>query len=102
MIAKGCSWRCYGCTDDPPARCSSDTAGDAAPPKGRTSFALFGHEPELAKQNGHRVEIVGSIVPTVEKGAAVVDGIQHVRVGSLKRIAGSCSASSSLAPSAKD
>jgi hypothetical protein len=62
-----------------------------------TSYALSGHESDLAKFNARRVEIVGSIVPTVGaglggRGADAADGIQRVRVTSIKRIAGSCSA----------
>ena len=62
-----------------------------------TSFALFGHETELAKYNGTRIEVTGSVVPKAtagrgEKGAAPADAIQHVRVASVKKIGGGCSA----------
>jgi hypothetical protein len=61
----------------------------------RASYSLAGHEPELTKQNGYRVEIVGSVVPKAErpeKGQPGSDAIQRIRVTSVKRIAGSCSA----------
>jgi hypothetical protein len=62
----------------------------------RTSFALFGHETELAKETGHRVEITGAMVPIARASTGPnvptdVDGIRHIKVGSVKRIAGSCS-----------
>jgi hypothetical protein len=62
----------------------------------RTSYGLAGHETEVAKHNGYRVEITGSIMPTVGSGsgtakATVADGVQRVRVESVKRIPGTCS-----------
>jgi hypothetical protein len=62
------------------------------------SFALSGHEPELTKLNGARVEITGSIVPTAHStpsttGGVKGDGMQRVRVESVKKLAGpACSA----------
>jgi hypothetical protein len=72
------------------------TPGAKAPTNARTTYALAGHESELAKLNGDRVEIVGSVIPVgagrAEKGGAGADSIQRIRVASVKRIAGSCSA----------
>lgn len=63
-------------------------------PANPTQYALRGHESELAKLHGKRVEIVGTVMPKVGTGkaASAADGMQHIRVASVKAIAGECSA----------
>ena len=77
-------------------------AADKPPAKGtpsrQTSYALRGHEQELANHVGHRVEITGSLMPPVAarvdpKAAATAEGIRSVQVTSVKMIGTDCSAS---------
>ena len=74
---------------------------DATPATGpttsaHTTYALVGRESDVAKFNGSRVAISGSPIAAVSGGAAgsteAADGIQRIRVATVKKIAGSCSA----------
>jgi hypothetical protein len=62
------------------------------------SYSLSGHEPELTKYNGSRVEVTGSLMPKAtsarsEKGAPATDAMQRIRVDSVKKLDGpACSA----------
>ena len=74
------------------------SASNASPQPPRNAYSLSGHEGELTKLNGYRVEITGTVVPTIGDGLpqrtdVAADGVQRVRVASVKRIAGTCSAS---------
>ena len=72
------------------ARLSSAT--DAKP----TTYSLSGHEAELAKLEGQRVEVSGTVVPPLGDNRpgqpAARDGAQRIRVSAVKKIEGSCSA----------
>ena len=62
-----------------------------------TSYALTGHEAEFAKLEGQRVEVAGTVVPPLGdarsgKMAGAKDGSQRIRVSSVKKIDGQCSA----------
>jgi hypothetical protein len=62
-----------------------------------TSYALTGHEAEFGPLEGQRVEVVGTIAPAVGdvssgKMAGAADGAQRIRVSSVKKIEGRCSA----------
>ena len=62
-----------------------------------TSYKLTGHEAEFGKLEGHRVEVAGTVAPLVGdarsgKMAGAADGSQRIRVSSVKKIEGSCSA----------
>ena len=62
-----------------------------------TSYKLTGHEAEFAKLEGQRVEVAGTVAPLLgdarsEKMAGAADGSQRIRVSSVKKIEGSCSA----------
>jgi len=64
-----------------------------------TSYSLTGHEAEFAKLEGQRVEVAGTVVPPVGEGrsgkmAGAADGSQRIRVSSVKKIEGRCSAAS--------
>ena len=68
-------------------------AGDSKP----TSYKLTGHEAEFAKLEGQRVEVIGTVAPLVgdarsPKMAGAADGSQRIRVSSVKKIEGRCSA----------
>lgn len=81
--------------NEPAAAKPSNSANGSRPSRG--TYTLAGHESELSKQNGYRVEIAGTIVPTIGSGLpkrtdVAADGVQRIRVTSVKRIAGSCSA----------
>jgi hypothetical protein len=63
----------------------------------RTVYVLSGNESELATHTGVRVEIVGSLMPTIRPSvpngsASVADNTRRIRVDSVKKIAGRCSA----------
>jgi hypothetical protein len=71
-------------------------AAPSGPLAKRTTYTLAGHESELAKLRGRRVEIMGVVVPTIghglpERTDVSADGALRVRVSSLKQIAGNCS-----------
>ena len=62
-----------------------------------TSYALTGHEAEFAKLEGQRVEVAGTVAPAVgdgrsERMAGAKDGSQRIRVSTVKKIEGRCSA----------
>ena len=62
-----------------------------------TSYKLTGHEAELGKLEGQRVEVAGSVAPALGdarsgKMAGAADGAQRIRVSSVKKIEGRCSA----------
>lgn len=74
--------------DKPPA------SGAAA--TGKTTYALRGHEKELATHVGHRVQIEGSLQPplvakVLPKDAATAEGIRTVQVTSVKMLGSGCS-----------
>ena len=62
---------------------------------GRTEYALQGNGSELAKHVGHRVEIAGSLLPSVAElqadKAKPAEGIRRVQVTGVKMIASTCS-----------
>jgi len=62
-----------------------------------TSYALTGHEAEFGKLEGQRVEVAGTVAPALGdvgsgKMAGAADGSQRIRVSSVKKIDGRCSA----------
>jgi hypothetical protein len=62
-----------------------------------TTYALTGHEPEFGQLEGQRVEVVGTVAPALGdvrsgKMAGAADGAQRIRVSSVKKIEGRCSA----------
>jgi hypothetical protein len=62
-----------------------------------SSFTLQGLEQELAKHKGHRVEVVGTVMPptAAKKGPvtkAVAEGIQRLRISSVKMVGTDCKA----------
>ena len=62
-----------------------------------TSYSLTGHEAEFGKLEGQRVEVGGTVVPPLGDGrsgkmAGAADGSQRIRVTSVKKIEGVCSA----------
>jgi len=62
-----------------------------------TSYTLTGHEAEFGKLEGQRVEVAGTVAPALGdvrsgKMAGAADGAQRIRVSSVKKIEGSCSA----------
>jgi hypothetical protein len=62
-----------------------------------TSYSLTGHEAEFGKLEGQRVEVAGTVAPPVGEGrsgkmAGAADGSQRIRVTSVKKIEGVCSA----------
>jgi hypothetical protein len=67
-------------------------ATDAKP----TTYSLSGHEAELAKLEGQRVEVSGTVVPPLGDNRpgqpAARDGAQRIRVSTVKKIDGQCSA----------
>jgi len=72
------------------------TAGSTAKPD-RTTYALRGHERELASHTGHRVQITGTLAPALEaklpaKEAKAADGIRTLQVVAVKMIGTDCSA----------
>jgi hypothetical protein len=64
-----------------------------------TTYSLTGHEAEVGKLEGQRVEVAGTIAPALGdvrsgKMAGAADGAQRIRVSSVKKIEGRCSADS--------
>jgi hypothetical protein len=63
---------------------------------GRTEYALQGSAAELAKHVGHRVEIAGSLLPSVAEmqvdKSRPAEGIRRVQVTGVKMIGSECSA----------
>jgi hypothetical protein len=60
-----------------------------------TIYSLSGHEAQLAKLEGQRVEVTGTIVPPMGDNRpgmpAPQDRAQRIRVSAVKRIDGQCS-----------
>ena len=61
-----------------------------------TAYGLQGHEAELAKHVGHRVEIGGSLMAPLAaklsaKSAATAEGVRTVQVSSVKMVGTNCS-----------
>jgi hypothetical protein len=78
------------------ATSAAGTAGTADAKPVKTTYALRGHEQELAKHLGHRVEVAGSLAPSLAaklpaKEAAAAEGVRTVQVSSLKMIGTDCS-----------
>ena len=62
-----------------------------------TTYTLTGHEAAFGKLEGQRVEVVGTVAPPLGdvrsgKMAGAADGAQRIRVSSVKKIDGRCSA----------
>jgi len=62
-----------------------------------TSYKLTGHEAEFGQLEGQRVEVTGTVAPArgdvgSGKMAGAADGAQRIRVSSVKKIEGQCSA----------
>ena len=62
-----------------------------------TTYSLTGHEAELGKLEGQRVEIAGTVAAPIGEGrsgkmAGAKDGSERIRVSSVKKIEGRCSA----------
>jgi hypothetical protein len=72
------------------ARIAGDTAAKS------TSYSLVGHEAQLAKLEGQRVEVTGTVMPalgdTRPGQPAASDGSQRIRVSTVRKIEGKCSA----------
>ena len=74
----------------------ASVVGDA-PTATRATYALRGQTQELAKHNGHQVEITGMLLAPIgsklpSKSAAVAEGIRPLEVSSVKMIAAKCPA----------
>jgi hypothetical protein len=68
-------------------------ASDSKP----TTYALTGQAAEYGQLEGQRVEVAGTVAPALGdvrsgKMAGAADGAQRIRVSSVKKIEGSCSA----------
>jgi hypothetical protein len=66
-----------------------------------SSFTLQGLEPELAKHKGHRVEVVGTVMPPTAAGKkpvtkAAAEGIQRLQISSVKMVGTNCKAGAGL------
>jgi hypothetical protein len=64
----------------------------------RTSYTLRGHEQELAKHVGHRLEITGALMPPAAsklpaQTASTAEGIRGIQVETLKMVGTDCSPS---------
>ena len=61
-----------------------------------TTYSLSGREAELAKLEGQRVEVSGTVAPPLGDNRpgqpAARDGAQRIRVSAVKKIEGQCSA----------
>ena len=84
-------------SDQKPAETA--TAG-AADESARTTYALRGHEQELAKHVGHRVEVSGTLEPPLAtklpaKDAKTAEQIRTVQVAAVKMMGTDCSAAKS-------
>jgi hypothetical protein len=72
------------------------TPGADGAHQAKTTYALRGHEKELATHVGHRVQIAGSLLPSPaaklpSKAAATADAVTTVQVTSLKMVGTDCS-----------
>ena len=60
-----------------------------------TSYSLVGHEAEVARLEGQRVEVTGQVVPPLGGDrpgqSAASDGSQRIRVSTVRKIEGTCS-----------
>jgi hypothetical protein len=60
-----------------------------------TTYSLSGHEAELAKLEGQRVEVSGTVAPPLGDNRpgkpTAVDRVQRIRVSAVKKIDGQCS-----------
>jgi hypothetical protein len=60
-----------------------------------TSYSLAGHEAELGKLEGQRVEVTGTVMPPLGDNRpgkpAAGDGSQRIRVSTVRKIEGQCS-----------
>jgi len=86
----------YQLMDATSAAATAGTAGTADAKPAKTTYALRGHEQELARHLGHRVEIAGSLAPALAaklpaREAAAAEGVRTVQVSSLKMIGTNCS-----------
>ena len=68
-----------------------------------TAYTLQGLENELAKHKGHRVEISGTVMPPTVKGRgagnkSAAEGIERVRVASVKMLGTECSPAKTAKP----
>ena len=73
-----------------------ETAATSGAKPERTSYTLRGHEQELAKHQGHRVQVVGTLMPPLTatlpaQAAKSAEGIRAVQVTSIKMIGTDCS-----------
>jgi hypothetical protein len=64
----------------------------------RTSYTLRGHEQDLAKHVGHRIEVTGVLMPPAAsklppQAASTAEGIRALQVESLKMVGTDCSPS---------
>jgi hypothetical protein len=77
---------------------ASSEADSAKPAQGkRTSYALRGHEQEMARHVGHRVQVTGTLMPPLaarlpEQTAATAEGVRALQVTSVKMLGTDCSA----------
>ncbi|MQA30887.1 MAG: hypothetical protein GEU82_13815 [Luteitalea sp.] len=73
----------------------ADRVPSDASDTGRTSYALDGNVPELAKHTGHRVQVTGTLAPPRTDGApsssAAAAGIRRIRVDAVKMVSTTCS-----------
>jgi hypothetical protein len=75
-------------------RLPADAEGPADTP---TSYALVGHEQELVKHKGHRVEITGQLMPPrsaagTTAGQTAASNIQRIAVAAIKMVSAECPA----------
>jgi len=70
---------------------SSGSSADGARAE-RTSYALQGHESELATHRGHRVEVVGYLVPLpgTASSKTIAAGTRRIAVQSIKMLETRC------------
>jgi hypothetical protein len=81
-----------------PVAAAAPQAEEKSTKQSRTSYTLRGHESELAKHVGHRVEVTGALMPPAEaklpaQTAATAEGIRAVQVEAVKMIDTDCSLS---------
>ncbi len=72
------------------------TPGASGAQQAKTTYALRGHEKELAAHVGHRVEIAGALLPSpaaklASKAAATADAVRTVQVTTVKMVGTDCS-----------
>lgn len=72
----------------------TDATPTTSPATKTTTYALRGHESELLKHKGHRVEITGTVMAPIASGAketkGAAEGISRVQVTSVKMIGTDC------------